>query len=52
MSRAIMATEIDESLEAGTGEAIQALKPSDFHYLPNADDKVSGNSRRTVATGD
>ncbi len=52
MSRAIMATEIDESLEAGIGEAIQALKPSDFHYLPNADDKVSGNSRRTVATGD
>ena len=42
MSKAIRATEIDESLEAGIGKAIHALKPSGaaFHHLENADDEV------------
>src|SRR6516162_3104958 len=46
MSKAIRATEvdeeIDESLEAGIGKAIHALKPSGaaFHHLGNADDEV------------
>ena len=54
MSKAIRATEIDEeideSLEAGIGKAIHALKPSGaaFHHLANADDEMSGNSLGTL----
>jgi hypothetical protein len=43
-------TEIDESLEAGIGEAIHALKPSGaaFHHLANADDEMSGKNLGTL----
>jgi hypothetical protein len=46
MNKAIVATEIDESLEAGIGKALQALKPSGvaFHHLANADDEMSGKT--------
>ena len=47
MNKAIVATEIDESLEAGIGEALQALKPSGVH-LANADDEMSGENLGTL----
>ena len=50
MNEAIVATEIDESLEAGIGEAIHALKPSGaaFRRLENADDDMSGSNLATL----
>ena len=50
MSKAIGAVEIDESLEAGIGEALHALKPSGaaFHHLANADDEMSGQNLGTL----
>ena len=49
-ARAIVATEIDESLEAGIGEAIHALKPpgAAFHHLANANDEMSGKDLGTL----
>src|SRR6516164_6176665 len=50
MKRAIVATEIGESLEVGIGEAIHALKPSGaaFHHLANANDEMSGKDLGTL----
>jgi len=50
MSEAIAATEIDESLEAGIGKALHALKPSGvaFRHLANADDEMSGKNLGTL----
>jgi len=50
MNKATRITEIDESLEAGIGEAIHALKPSGAasHHLANADDEVSGKNLGTL----
>jgi hypothetical protein len=46
MNKAVVVTEIDESLEA----AIHALKPSGaaFHHLANADDEMSGKNLGTM----
>ena len=50
MSKAIRATEIDESLEEEIGKAIHALKPSGaaFHHLANANDEMSGKDVGTL----
>jgi hypothetical protein len=50
MNKATVATEINESLEAGVGKALHALKPSGaaFHRLENADDEVSGKNLSTL----
>jgi len=50
MKRAIVATEIDESLDAGIEEAIHALKPpgAAFHHLANANDEMSGKDLGTL----
>ena len=50
MNKAIVAAEIDESLKAGIGKAIHALKPSGaaFHHLANADDEMSGKNLGTL----
>ena len=50
MSEAVVATEIDESLEAGIGKALHALKPSGvaFRHLANADDEMSGKNLGTL----
>ena len=50
MNKATRITEIDESLEAGIGEAIHALKPSGaaFHHLANEDDEMSGKNLGTL----
>jgi hypothetical protein len=50
MNEAIVATEIDEPLEAGIGKALHALKPSGvaFRHLANADDEMSGKNLGTL----
>jgi hypothetical protein len=46
MNKAMVATEIDESLEARIGKALHALKPSDvaFRPLANADMKCQAKT--------
>jgi hypothetical protein len=50
MNKAVVVTEVEESLEAGIGKAIHALKPSGaaFHHLANADDEMSGKNLDTL----
>jgi hypothetical protein len=50
MNKAIVATEIDESLEAGIGKALHALKPPGvaLRHLANADDEMSGKNLGTL----
>ena len=50
MNEALVVIENDESLEAGIGKALHALKPSGvaFHRLANADDETSGKNLGTL----
>jgi hypothetical protein len=50
MNKAIGVAEIDGSLEAGIGKAIQALERpgAAFHHLANADDEMSGENLGTL----
>ena len=50
MKKAIAVAEIDESLEAGIGKAIQALERpgAAFHHPENADDEMSGENLGTL----
>jgi hypothetical protein len=50
MNKAMVTTEIDESLEARIGKALHALKPSDvaFRPLANADDEMSSKNLGTM----
>jgi hypothetical protein len=49
MSEAIVATEIDESLEAGIGKALHALKPSGVAFRQEAFSHSTAGKRPGVA---